>query len=246
MTGDGDDEDIVTGTEGEGAEGQDTAGRDEDAEIPAEHPDDQEDAGEQDDAVAAEPAERPTRGGGRFQRLANERNAERERANRLEQELAESRRQQWQRQQAASEEERQARRALMTPEERVADDMAQMRREFATQRQQDQWATQAMLDKSSYDAKAAVNPVYAKHAEEIEAQFQDLLRQGRPVERQILLERHIGKLALSGAGNSKPRRQAQQRVASQRVPASSGKGDASSARGKAGDTAESRLKDVFI
>jgi len=251
MIGDGDEEDIVTGTEGEGTEGSDPAGRDEDGEVSAEHADDQEDDGQQDEEVeqpeqpaAARP---PSRGQGRIQRLTNERNEMRERLAQRDREMEELRRAQVARQSQESEEQRQTRRALMTPEERMQDDLAHMRQEFSAQQRAQHLSTQAYLDKTNYDAKAAVNPTYAKYRDIIEEQFQRQLNLGRPVEREILLQNHLGKLALEGAGRTGgQRRQAKARVESQRVPAGSGKGDAPSQRAKAGDTAESRLKDVFI
>lgn len=249
MAGEGDDEEVVTGTEGEGAEGADPGGGNEESELSAEHPDDQEDAGEQDDEVEPETGgqeARPTRGGNRIQRVTNERNEFRDQLAQTRREMEELRRQTLARQSQESEEQRQARRALMTPEERVTDDMAALRREFAQQQQQTQMSTAAMLDRAAYEAKAATKPVYAKHADEVERRFQDQLRQGRPVEREIILKVLLGELALSGASNPKPRRQAQIRVNAQRVTASSGKGDTASNRGRSGETPEGRLKDVYI
>ncbi len=241
---DGDDEEIVTGTEGEVATGADAPEGDDDSEVSAEHADDQADDGESE--IDAEPAAKPGRGETRIQRLANERAAEKARADRAEQELAEARRQQWQRQQAASEEDRQARRALMTPDERNADDLAQLRNEFAAQRRSDLMTNASMMDKAAFDAKAARIPAYARNADEVEKRFQELVRQGTPVEREIILKVLLGERALSGASDPKARRQAKGRVESQRVPAGSGKGDTASARGKAGETAEKRLQGVHI
>lgn len=238
-----DDEEIVSGTESEGTEGQDPAGGEPEADLSAEQPDIETDDGDQE---VDEPVAKPTRGEARFQRLANETKAAREEAATARREAEELRRAQWQRQQSVSEEERQARRALMTPEERVNDDMAALRREFAAERHQDRMSSAAMMDKAAFDAKAATRPVYAKYASEVEERFQDQLRQGRPVEREIILKVLLGERALSGASDPKARRKAQGRVDSQRVPASSGKGDSPSNRGKAGDTAENRLKGVII
>lgn len=245
MAGEGDDDEIVPGTESENTSGQDDGGRDEDTEVSAEHADEEADDGESESV--SEPAAKQGRAESRIQRLANEAKAAREEAAAARREAEEARRAAWQRSQAASEEERQARRALMTPEERVADDMAQMRREFAQQRHQDQMTTAALMDKTAYDAKATINPVYAKFKDEVEGRFQDLARKGQPVEREIILKVLLGERALEGAGKSGPaRRQASKRVESQRVAAGSGRGDTPSNRGRAGDTAESRLKDVII
>lgn len=244
MAGDDDDLEIVTGTESEGAGGQDADTEGTGAEVPAEQSDQQENDGEQE--VAAQPEKGATRGENRIQRLANERAAEKARADRLEQELNETRRQTWQAQQTRTREEHEARRALMTPEERMQDDMAAMRRQFDAERQQDRINTASLMDKTAYDAKATINPVYAKYQDEVETRFQELAKRGQPVEREILLKVLLGERALAGAANPKPRKAAESRVASQRVSAGSGKGDTPTARAKAGDTAESRLKDVFI
>lgn len=245
MSMDGDDEEIIDGTEGEGAAGQDAPAGDEDSEVPAEQPDGEEDDGEQEVVDGA--AAKPSRGEQRNQRLANERNAERERANRLEQELIEARRERAQRQEQQTEAQQREMLALMTPDERASWQIQQMERRQQQERQQDRVQIAAMMDKSAFDAKATINPIYRKYQSEIEEQFQRQLAQGRPVEREILLQNHLGKLALEQAGKSGPaRRQAKARVDSQRIPAGSGKGDTSSNRGKAGDTPESRLKGVFI
>jgi len=246
MAGDGDEEDIVQGTEGEDTSGSDVGGRDEEREVPAEQAADEEDDERQDEEVEPQAA-RPSRGSNRFQRLSNERNELREQVAQQRREMEDLRRAQATRSQQESEEQRQTRRALMTPEERMQDDLAHMRNEFASQQRQQHFQTAAMLDKANYDAQAAVNPIYAKYRDEIETQFQRQLSLGRPVEREILLQNHLGKLALSSAGRSGgQRRQAKARVEAQRVPANSGKGDAQSQRGRAGDTPESRLKDVLI
>ena len=107
--------------------------------------------------------------------------------------------------------------------------------------------TAALMDKTAYDAKATINPVYAKFKDEVENRFQEQVRRGQPVEREIILKVLLGERALEGAGKSGPaRRQASRRVESQRVAPGSGRGDAPSNRGRAGDTAESRLKGVII
>lgn len=253
MAGDGDDDEIVTGTEGEDTSGSDERGRDEESEVPAEHADDQEDDGQSDEQVeqppqrTEPPPRQQSRSETRFQRLTNERNELREQMAQQRREMEELRRAQAQRSAQETEEQRQTRRALMTPEERMQDDLTHMRAEFAAQQRQQHFQTQSYLDKTNYEAKAATNPIYAKYRDVVEEMFQRQLSLGRPVEREILLQNHLGKLALESASRSGgQRRQAKARVEQQRVPANSGKGDTQSQRGKAGDTAESRLKDVFI
>jgi hypothetical protein len=93
-----------------------------------------------------------------------------------------------------------------------------------------------------------VSPVYARHADAVEAKFQEQMRKGAPVERELILKLHLGELALkaAGAGNGSAKRQARDRVAAQKVPGGSGKGDTATDRGKAGNTPEARLKGVYI
>jgi hypothetical protein len=242
---DGDDEQIVDGTESEGTPGQDQPGGDENSEVSAEHADQEADDGESE--VDAEPAARPGRAEGRIQRLANEAKAAREEAAAARREAQEARRESAQRQEQQTEQQQREMLALMTPEERAEYRVNQMERRLTQQRQQDQFQISAMLDKSAFEAKAAVHPVYAKYKDLIEEQFAKQMAQGRPVEREILLQNHLGKLALDGAGKSgQAKRQATRRVESQRVSAGSGKGDTPSSRGKAGDTAENRLKGIII
>ena len=245
MTIEGDDEEIVTGTESEGTEGSDAPERDDDSEVSAEHVDAEADDGES-EQVDEKAGDKPSRGENRFQRLANERAAEKARADRAEAELIEARRQSYARQTEQTEAQQREMLALMTPEERAEFRIKQMESRYERDRNQDRITTASLMDKTAFDAKATVNPVYARYKDEVESRFQDQLRQGRPVEREILLKVLLGEKALSGASNSKPRKAAEKRVEGQRVASGSGKGDSPSNRGKAGETAESRLKGQYI
>ncbi len=246
----GDDEEVPdteTGTEGSDTEGQDTGGGNDAGEVSTEHADDQADDGEQNDQIEADAGGKPSRGEARFQRLANETKAAREEAAAARREAEDLRRQQWQQNSQQSEQQQREMLALMTPDERAEYRIKQFETKQAQERQQDQHRIASLLDKTAFDAKATVNPVYARHKDAVEERFQEQLRQGRPVEREILLKLHLGELALQGAAKSGgQRRQAQNRVQSQRVSAGSGKGDAATERGKAGDSPASRLKDVYI
>jgi hypothetical protein len=104
-----------------------------------------------------------------------------------------------------------------------------------------------VLDKNAFEAKATVHPIYAKYKDEVEKRFQEQLAKGQPVEREVIFKFMLGERSLEGALKA-PRqaRQAQRRVENERVAASSGRSDQASQRGRAGDTAESRLKDVLI
>ena len=134
----------------------------------------------------------------------------------------------------------------MLPEERTAYQLDKMQRQFTQERMQDRAATAELLDQTKYDAKATINPVYAKFKDEVEKRFQEHKSQGAPVAREILLKLVLGERALEGAQNPKTRKQAAARVSAQKVSSGSGKGDAATTRGKAGDSPGERLKDVFI
>ena len=78
MAGDGDDEEIVPGTEGQDTPGSDPGAGDDEGEVSAEHTDEEADDGEQE--VDPAPPQRGGRAESRIQRLANEAKAAREEA----------------------------------------------------------------------------------------------------------------------------------------------------------------------
>ncbi len=178
--------------------------------------------------------------------MANETKAAKEEAAEAKRRIQELERQSWQRQEQVSAAEEEQRRALMTDAERSTYDLNKVKNEFSAQLRQTQLQSQFTADKIAYEAKAASRPVYAKHAAEVERQFQEQVRRGAPVERETILRHLLGELALKTASNPSARRQASRRVESQRVAGGSGKGDAASDRGKAGTSAESRLKGQYI
>ena len=247
----GDEDEVVEtveneGTPSEGAEGQDDAEQGADASgDAAEHPDDQEDDGQQE--VEGEPAVR-SRGETRFQRLANETKAAKEEAAATRRELEGLRRQQQASQTQFTAQQEQERLALMTPQERTEYQLARMQQGFTAQFGQMQLQTQAMLDKTAFAAKAAVNPVYQRHEAEVENKFNELLQSGRPTDRETILKFILGERALNGAsaGRAKAAKAGAKRVENQRVAAGSARGDTASNRGKTGQTAEDRLKGQYI
>src|SRR5262249_47273703 len=99
-----------------------------------------------------------------------------------------------------------------------------------------------------YDAKASVHPVYARHKDEVERQYNQFMAQGRFIPRETILKQMLGDRALASAGKltSQARKQGQKKIEAQTTRPSSSKGDAASTRGKAGDTPEKRLAGVEI
>jgi len=240
------DAEVGTGQAGEDTTGpDDTEGVELEGGDAAEHPDDAEDDGQQ-EQVDGEPARKPSRGEARFQRLANETKAAREEAAATKRELQELRRITQQGNQQLTAEQEAARLAVMTPEERTEYRLAQMQRTMQGTLQQNALQTQLTMDQVAFDAKAAANPVYGKYKAEVEAKFNELLQAGRPTDRETILKFILGERALAGAGNRKPAQQGQRRIAAQQTRPGSGKGDAASQRGKTPDSPEKRLAGQFI
>ena len=240
-----DDEYRDVGSESGEPAGEDERGRDDDSDVSAKRSDAGDDEGAPSSRDTAQP-EAQQRTGNRYQRLANENREYRERLDRLERER-QNEREQWQRQQQQlNEAQERDRLALMTPDEKIQYYIQQDRQQNNARFNQLQMQTAMQLDKSSYDAKAAVNPVYRRMADQVEAMFQEQLRKNQPTDRETILFHLIGKRAVNGAENSRPRQQARRRVENQRVAPTSGKGDTARRAETRMSTAEERLKDVLI
>ena len=241
-----DDEEREQGSEGEDTGGEDTAGRDAESDLSTKRAGDEGDEGAPPKGKSASDETQP-RGSARFQRLANENREYRERLDRIERDR-ENERQQWQRQQQQlNEAQERDRLALMTPDEKLDYYRARDRNEVRQEMQQLRLQTAMQTDKAAFDAKATINPVYRRMQSAVEDMFAEQVRKGQPTDRETILYHLLGKQAVSGAGNTKPRQQARRRVENQRVTPSSGKGDTARRSGSAKmSTAEERLKDVLI
>ena len=116
-------------------------------------------------------------------------------------------------------EARAARLANLMPEER----MQEMVREGQMASQRDMAALNFRVvdsgDRTAYEAKATVNPLYAKWKSRVETELTTLRNQGQNVEREKLMYYLIGKNAVERLGETKPaqRQQAQRRVAAART-----------------------------
>src|SRR3974390_253270 len=243
-----DDEDRDAGSESDGAGGEDTAGRAADGEISAQQPDAEADEGAPSSRHPAEHAGEP-RGSSareRYQRLANENRDYRERLDRIERER-EQERQNWARQQQTLNDQQERERLnLMTPEERSEYRIQQFERNNNARLQQSEMRMLMQMDKAHYDTQAASNPVYRRMASEVERVFQEQVRKGQPVERQVILENLIGKQALNGAASSGTQRRApRKRVEQERATPTSNR-SSTTVQSRKVSTAEERLKDVLI
>lgn len=150
---------------------------------------------------------------------------------------------------AADEAEERARLEVMTPEERseyrTTKTVNGLRQDFG--RLQFQLADQT--DKASFDAKAISNPVYARHADEVEDRLAALRRQGQNVTREIMLRFLLGEKAMQQQGRAagKQRQAAlKQRQRQTARPAGGGRSDTRPERQKTGKTARERLEGVII
>ena len=196
------------------------------------------------------PQERqPSRGESRFQRQQNE-NV------RLNSELAETRRRldeltsrvNQPPQPAETPEQRAARHALMTPEERMNETLRESQTRMERFARDMQFQTAESMDRAQFQAKCAVDPLYAKWAPKVEGKVAELRTKGQVVEREVALKFLIGEAALERRGSPQGKRevaQAKQRV--QRAttrPMNSG-GDTQAQRRQT-SSVEKRLENVQI
>jgi len=186
----------------------------------------------------------PSRRENRVQRLATERAEHKARADALEAELQRFRTADMQRNQQLTEEQETARLQLMSPEERMdyklhkSERIAQareanLRREIAVSQ-----------DAASFNAKAAVNPVYRKMQPVVEAEFQRLLQAGTPADRETIMKYKLGERMLADAEKrgGKLRKEGQERVERESTRPANGRGAVTNQRGRQVNESEARRK----
>lgn len=146
-------------------------------------------------------------------------------------------------------EQRAARFALMSPQEAMQETLRESEQRMSALVQQTQMQSQDAMDRAAFQARAAVDPLYAKWSPKVEGKLAELRAKGNNVEREVLLKFLIGEAALERRGSKEGKqevRQAQRRVASQRTrPINSGS-DTSANRRQQGNTLERRLENVQI
>lgn len=229
---------------GEGDEGEEQdEGDDEDDNLdPDDEQDDDADEGDEDP-----PARQPTRAETRLQKLANEKKASDERAERAERERDEERRLRTQgpvksREQLAA--ERTAHLATLTEagrleflinEERHNREQGQARIEFNTY---------DANDKAAFSALCARNPAAAKLEKEVEKRLQEHRSQGNNATRESVLTYLLGEQAMARSGKAKSagqRREAEGRERQTARPMN-GRGDAAPSGQRRTSEAEARRK----
>jgi hypothetical protein len=150
--------------------------------------------------------------------------------------------------QGESPEQRAARFAVMTPQEQIAETLRESEARHAQQMTALQMQMLDAADRTTFQAKAASDPLYAKWAPRVEGKLAELRAKGNNVERDILLKFMIGEAALERRASKEGKqetRQAQRRVASQRArPVNSGSDQ--QAQRRQVDNLERRLENVNL
>ncbi len=186
----------------------------------------------EDQPVAAkqdQPAQEPERPSRRENRIQSLRNELRERDQRLadtNRRIDELLARQQPQHTGESPEQRAQRFSLMTPLEQIAETLRESEARHAQQLQGVQMQMLDTSDRTSFQTKAAVDPLYAKWGPKVEGKRAELAAKGQYVEREVLLKFLIGEAALERRGSKEGKaevRQAQRRVQSQRTrPGNSG------------------------
>lgn len=217
---------------------------------------DDEPEGEDVDASAAQSRQdgdaqrqQPSRGESRQQRLANELREARQRESDLNRRLdALIAGQRQPAPQGESPEARANRMSLLTPEERIREELNEARQGFAREQQALRFAVVDGNDRAAFEAKATVDPFYAKWKPKVEAELQTLRQKGQNVDREKLMYYLVGKAAIEGRGQDKgkQRRDAARRVDAQRTRPSNSGSDVAPARRDRGNSLERRLENQSL
>jgi hypothetical protein len=145
-------------------------------------------------------------------------------------------------------EQRAQRLALLTPEERIQETLRESEVKHAREMQTLQFSILDGNDRAAFEAKATVDPLYAKWKPKVETELSQLRQQGQNVDREKLMYYLIGKNAVEARkqqGNGQ-RAGAQRRLQQQRTrPANSGS-DTSANRRDRGNSLERRLENQSI
>lgn len=198
----------------------------------------------------APPARRPNRAQSRIQTLTQTVASEKAERQRIERELMEIRAEQRARQQpqGESQEAKAARRALMDPMEVMREDLKESEQRTQHLLHQQALQQQEASDKLLYTSILRDSPHLKKYDAEVEKIRLEQVARGQFVPREVLLDLAIGRAARAAATKTAPRArsQGQQRIAQQQSRPASARGDTATARGKQGDSPESRLLNVPI
>lgn len=122
--------------------------------------------------------------------------------------------------------EEEARLAEMTPDERAAYQLTKSHKSLEQKIELMKFETRDQADKMAFQAKAAVDPVYAKYADQVEARVLQLYRTGQALPREVVLTYLVGEAVMANKGKSKEQAAtAKKNVETQRVAPVAAKGD---------------------
>jgi hypothetical protein len=197
-----------------------------------------------------QPERRPSRENERVRRLSEElresRRREAEQTRRID-EIVRERTQP--RQQGETPEQRAIRHATMTPLEIMDEKLRESEQRVAVQTQAMTLHSADVADRTAFQAKAAVDPIYAKWGPKVEAFRAEQAAKGfNQLEREVVLKYLLGEAMLKQRGSKEGKRevlQARQRVNSQRTRPANPGSDTPPQR-RQGTGLERRLENVQI
>lgn len=195
------------------------------------------------------PPREPSRADRRIQALAEERRAEKERADRLERELQEFRQNQQRLQSQQQEKVPTAEEMSMWSDDQKNEyRQQQSEKKFNTQMQQLAYATFESNDRLSFSQICQNNPVAARYRDDVEALVADRRRNGETVPREVALKFIIGdKIMRKGPQSVKKQKQeSEERVRKQTTRPSNPSSDRGSQRGRLTEAQarEKRLENI--
>ena len=145
-------------------------------------------------------------------------------------------------------EQRAARFAVMTPQEQISESLRESEARWEQRMQGMQLQTAETADRTAFQAKCTVDPLYAKWAPKVEGKLAELRTRGSNVEREVLLKFLIGEAALERRSSKEGKREvkeAAQRVTAQRVRTGNSGSDTPAQR-RQNTSLERRLENLNI
>jgi hypothetical protein len=146
-----------------------------------------------------------------------------------------------------SPEQRAQRLALLTPEERITETLRESEQRHAGELRNLQFSIADGNDRAAFEAKATVDPLFAKWKPRVEAELTTLRHNGQNVDREKLMFYLIGKNAVEGRSKTvgQQRQQARARVNAQRTKPSNSGSDTAANRNR-NSSLERRLENQLI
>lgn len=144
--------------------------------------------------------------------------------------------------------QRAQRMALLTPEERMHETLREAEIRHTQQLNQVSFQLQDGQDKTAFQAKSLVDPLYQKWESKVEAELAVLRTKNQNVPREALMFYLIGQNAVTNRkeAGKQQRAQAERRVNAQRTRPNNARSDTASERRSQGNTLERRLENVQL